>query len=104
MGEALVFGVLGSSALGSRSSWSIEAGQIEFRARVEGSAICFEIGSWARRGTGCRPACTDPARIAKKTQLHMWTHYCRRVGMLSGGRVRGGVHIHTRRFDDRAAG
>lgn len=82
----------------------LEAGQIEFRARAEDAALRFEIESWARSGDRLSAWLYDRARIAKETQLYMWTHYCRRVGRLSGGRVRGGVHIHTRRFDDRAAG
>jgi hypothetical protein len=32
-------------------------------------------------------------------QLHMWTHFCERAAKLSGGRIRGGVHIDTRRVE-----
>ncbi len=81
----------------------LEAGQIEFRARAEDSALVFEIESWAKSGDRLSAWLYDRARVAKETQLHMWTHYCERVGKLAGGRIRGGVHVHTRRFDDTAA-
>jgi hypothetical protein len=81
----------------------LEAGQIEFRARAEDSALVFEIESWAKSGDRLSAWLYDRARVAKETQLHMWTHYCERVGRLAGGRIRGGVRVHTRRFDDSAA-
>jgi hypothetical protein len=37
-------------------------------------------------------------------QLHMWTHFCERIGRLAGGRIRGGVQIHTRRVEDLPSG
>jgi hypothetical protein len=34
----------------------------------------------------------------------MWTHFCERAAKLSGGRIRGGVHIDTYRVELEAAG
>jgi hypothetical protein len=78
----------------------LEAGQIEFRAYGDGSAIRFEIESWARSGDRLSELLFDRVRIVKEMQLHMWTHFCERVGRLAGGRVRGGIHVHTRRLQE----
>jgi Domain of unknown function (DUF1990) len=78
----------------------LEAGQIEFRARNEDSAIRFEIESWARSGDRLSELLFDRVPLIKEMQLHMWTHFCERVGRLAGGRVRGGIHVHTRRFSE----
>jgi hypothetical protein len=76
----------------------LEAGQIEFRAHQDDSAILFEIESWARSGNRLSELLFDRVRLIKEMQLHMWTHFCERVGRLAGGRVRGGIHIRTHRF------
>jgi len=41
-------------------------------------------------------------RMAKEIQLHMWTSFLERVAAASGGRLTGGIEIHTRRVEDRA--
>jgi Domain of unknown function (DUF1990) len=78
----------------------LEAGQIEFRAVQDDSAIRFEIESWARSGDRLSELLFDRIRIVKELQLHMWTHFCERVGRLAGGRVRGGIHVDTRRLQE----
>jgi hypothetical protein len=67
----------------------LEAGQIEFRTRSGDrlSGLLF-----------------DRVKLAKEMQLHMWTHFCERAAKLSGGRIRGGIHIDTRRVEVEAAG
>jgi Domain of unknown function (DUF1990) len=77
----------------------LEAGQIEFRAVQEGAALRFEIESWARSGDRLSALLYDRVRLVKEMQLHMWTHFCERVGRLTGGRVQGGVQIDTRRVE-----
>lgn len=76
----------------------LEAGQIEFRAHESGSELWFEIESWTRSGDRLCELLYDRVRIVKEMQLHMWVHYCERAGKLAGGRMRGGVHVHTRRY------
>jgi uncharacterized protein DUF1990 len=78
----------------------LEAGQIEFRARREDAALRFEIESWARSGDRLSALLYDRVRLVKEMQLHMWTHFCERVGRLAGGRVRGGIQIDTRRVEE----
>jgi hypothetical protein len=75
----------------------LEAGQIEFRTRREGDLLIFEIESWARSGDALSSFLYDRARMAKETQLHMWTSLLERVARRSGGRMTRGVDIHTRR-------
>ena len=83
----------------------LEAGQIEFRTSAGGGdAVCFEIESWARSGDRLAGLLYDRVRLAKEMQLHMWTHFCERAAKLAGGRIRGGIHIDTRRVEVEAAG
>jgi hypothetical protein len=77
----------------------LEAGQIEFRTSADGDAIRFEIESWARNGDRLAWLLYDRVKLAKEMQLHMWTHFCERAAKLSGGRIRGGIHIDTRRVE-----
>ena len=77
----------------------LEAGQIEIRARPEPGGLRFEIESWARSGDRLSEILYDRARLAKEMQLHMWTHFCERAARLAGGRVRGGIEVHTRRLE-----
>lgn len=77
----------------------LEAGQIEFRASREDGALRFEIESWARSGDRLSELLYDRVRVVKEMQLHMWTHFCERIARLAGGRIRGGVQIHTRRVE-----
>jgi Domain of unknown function (DUF1990) len=78
----------------------LEAGQIEFRASQQDGALRFEIESWARSGDRLSELLYDRVRLVKEMQLHMWTHFCERIGRLAGGRIRGGVQIHTRRVEE----
>lgn len=76
----------------------LEAGQIEFRAHDEEDALHFEIESWTRGGDQLSALLYNKVRLVKEMQLHMWAHYCERIPKIAGGRVRGGLHIQTRRF------
>ncbi|HEY6591693.1 MAG TPA: DUF1990 family protein, partial [Actinomycetota bacterium] len=82
----------------------LEAGQIEFRTGRDGDAVRFEIESWARSGDRLAGLLFDRVKLAQEMQLHMWTHFCERAAKLSGGRIRGGIHIDTRRVDLETAG
>jgi uncharacterized protein DUF1990 len=78
----------------------LEAGQIEFRTAAEDDGgLRFEIESWARSGDRLSSLLFDRVKLAKEMQLHMWTHFCERAAKLAGGRIRGGVHIDTRRVE-----
>ncbi len=74
----------------------LEAGQIEFRASVEGDALRFDIESWTRAGDRLAELLYNRLRVAKEIQLNMWTHFCLRTAAVAGGRPRGGVTIVTR--------
>ncbi len=83
----------------------LEAGQIEFRTGPDdGDGLRFEIESWARSGDRLSGLLFDRVKLAKEMQLHMWTHFCERAAKLAGGRIRGGIHIDTRRVELIAAG
>ena len=77
----------------------LEAGQIEFRARPEGTQLRFEIEAWARPGNPPVHLLYTHLRLAKEIQLNMWVRFCRSVAGLAGGRVHGGVTIRTRVVD-----
>ena len=77
----------------------LEAGQIEFRARDEDGVLAFEIESWTTSGDRLSRLLYTRLRLMKEMQLHMWTHYCERVGRITGGRLVDGVHITTKRLD-----
>lgn len=77
----------------------LEAGEIEFRARAEDGLVVFEIESWARSSTRAVHVLYDTVRMAKETQLHMWTSTLEGVVRMAGGRMTGGVDIHTRRVE-----
>jgi hypothetical protein len=77
----------------------LEAGQIKFQAAQDGGELRFEIESWARAGDRLSHLLYNRLRLAKEIQLNMWTHFCVRTAALAGGRLRGGVTIHTRRLD-----
>jgi uncharacterized protein (UPF0548 family) len=78
----------------------LEAGQIRFSARREDQLLVFEIESWARSATRVVDVLYDTLRISKETQLHMWTSLLQRAAELSGGRITGGIDIHTRRVSE----
>jgi hypothetical protein len=76
----------------------LEAGQIEFRALLDGDLL-FVVESWARSGDRLSNLLYDRLRMAKEVQLHMWCSVLEQVAILSGGRMTGGVQVHTRRVD-----
>lgn len=80
----------------------LEAGQIEFRALPAREGLRFEIESWARSGDRLSNLLYHRLRMAKEIQLHMWTSFIERVARESGGRLTGGIDIHTRRVEERA--
>jgi hypothetical protein len=82
----------------------LEAGQIEFRASREDVALRFEIESWARSGDRLSELLYDRVRLIKEMQLHVWTHFCERIARLAGGRIQGGVQVHTRRVEELPGG
>jgi uncharacterized protein (UPF0548 family) len=75
----------------------LEAGQIRFSAQQRDAAIVFEIESWARSSSGIVHILYDRLRMAKEVQVHMWVSMLQRVAEAAGGRVTGGIDIHTRR-------
>jgi len=77
----------------------LEAGQIEFRAEPAPEGLRFEIESWARSGDRFSNLLYHQLRMAKEIQLHMWTSFLERVARKSGGRLTGGIDIHTRRVE-----
>lgn len=81
----------------------LEAGQIEFRARCEGDELFFEIESWARPGDRVSHLLYNKLLLAKEIQLNLWTETCLGVARNSGGRLRDGVRVHTRRVEDPGA-
>ena len=78
----------------------LEAGQIEFRARCEGDELVFEIESWARPGDRLSHLLYNRLLLAKEIQLNLWTETCLGVVRNSGGRLHGGVRVHTWRVAD----
>lgn len=78
----------------------LEAGQIEFSARREDGMVVFEIESWARSATRLIDLLYDHLLVTKEVQLHMWTSMLQRAAELAGGRVTGGIEIHTRRVPE----
>jgi hypothetical protein len=81
-------------------SGHLEAGQIEFRARLADELLCFEIESWARSGDRLSNLLYHHLRMAKEVQLHMWTSFLERAARLAGGRLTGGVEIVSRKVED----
>jgi uncharacterized protein (UPF0548 family) len=82
----------------------LEAGQIEFCADARDGRVEFSIESWARGGDRLSNLLYDRLRLSKEVQFHMWTSFLERVVELSGGRRDGGLHIHTRRVEERSLG
>ena len=78
----------------------LEAGVIEFRARCEEDELVFEIESWARPGDRASHLLYNKLLLAKEIQLNLWTETCLGVVTNSGGTLKGGVRVHTRRVDD----
>jgi uncharacterized protein (UPF0548 family) len=80
----------------------LEAGQIRFSAQPRGEMIVFEIESWARSSSRVIDLLYDRLRMAKEVQVHMWVSMLQRVADAAGGRVTGGIDIHTRRVPNHA--
>lgn len=80
----------------------LEAGQIRFSAREDDGLVVFEIESWARSAGPLVHLLYDRLRMAKEVQLHMWTSMLQRIADMAGGRVTGGIDIHTRRVEEAA--
>jgi hypothetical protein len=78
----------------------LEAGEIEFRAWCDGPDLVFEIESWARPGDRVSHLLYNKLLLAKEIQLNLWAETCLGVVRNSGGTLRGGVRVHTRRVDD----
>ncbi len=75
----------------------LEAGQIRFSTWRQDGLIVFEIESWARSAGRVVDLLYDRMRTAKEIQLHMWTSMLQRIAGVAGGRLTGGIEIHTRR-------
>jgi hypothetical protein len=79
----------------------LEAGQIEFRVAQDGERrLVFEIESWARSSSPLVNVLYHRLRMAKEVQAHMWVSFLERVVHLSGGRMTGGIELHTERITD----
>jgi Domain of unknown function (DUF1990) len=76
----------------------LEAGQIRFEA-VPGDLLEFRIESWTRSGDRLSNLLYHHLRMSKEIQLHMWTSVLEGVVKLSGGRMTGGIEIHTQRVE-----
>jgi Domain of unknown function (DUF1990) len=77
----------------------LEAGQIEFRVTQDGeNRLVFEIESWARSSSRLVNLLYHRLRMAKEVQAHMWISFLERVVRLSGGRMTGGIELHTERI------
>jgi Domain of unknown function (DUF1990) len=77
----------------------LEAGQIEFRV-AQDELIEFEIESWTRSADRLSNLLYHRARMAKEIQAHMWISFLEGVVTLTGGRMTGGVEIHTHRVEE----
>lgn len=78
----------------------LEAGQIEFRARSQDGELHVEIESWARPGDRLSHLAYNRLLVAKEIQLNLWTETLLSVAARSGGRLTGGVRVHTRWLDE----
>jgi hypothetical protein len=77
----------------------LEAGEIEWRAFMRDGLLAFQIDSRARAGDRLSAILHDRLLMAKEVQLHMWISVVERVARELGGRLAGGVDVHTRRVD-----
>jgi hypothetical protein len=78
----------------------LEAGQIEFRCCPDGDRLLIEIESCARSGDRLSHLLYSWLGLAKEIQLNLWVETCLRLAAGTGGRVRGGVQVHTRRLSE----
>jgi uncharacterized protein (UPF0548 family) len=77
----------------------LEAGQIEFRVSGGERWLEFSIESWARSGDRLSHLLYTHLRMAKETQVHMWTSVLERVVKLTAGEMDGGIIMTTRRVE-----
>jgi uncharacterized protein (UPF0548 family) len=77
----------------------LEAGQIEFRVSGGERWLEFFIESWARSGDWLCHLLYTHLRMAKETQVHMWTSVLERVVKLAAGEMDGGIVMTTRRLE-----
>jgi hypothetical protein len=78
----------------------LEAGQIEFGCCPDGDWLVFEIDSCARSGDRFSHLLYSWLGLAKEIQLNLWVETCLRFAARTGGRVSGGVQVHTRRLSE----
>jgi hypothetical protein len=78
----------------------LESGQIEFRARREDDDLIFEIESWARSSDRLTDVLYDHLRMSKEVQLHMWVSVLERVARSTGGSLRDGIEVRTKRVPE----
>ncbi len=81
----------------------MEAGHIDFSLQRADEAsgedtMVFEIDSLARSKSLVYRAIYDWIPIAREIQLHMWTHYCRRIAVMAGGSLAGRPEVFTVRY------
>lgn len=77
----------------------LEAGEIEFRAaEADGGRLVFTIESWARSGDRLYDWLYDKVPLTREMQLHMWSHVCEQVAVMTGGRQVGNVKVTTHRW------
>jgi hypothetical protein len=82
----------------------LEAGQIMFGADEENKHLVFEIESWARSADRLSDLLYDRLRLAREVQLNLWTHFLQRVAQVTGGRMVGGIDVHTIRGQEEQGG
>jgi hypothetical protein len=58
----------------------------------------FEIESWARSSSWLVNILYHRLRMAKEVQAHMWISFLERAVDISGGRMTGGIDLHTERI------
>ena len=78
----------------------LEAGEIEFRARCEGTSWCSRSSPGARSGDRFSHLLYNKLLLAKEIQLNLWSETCLGVVRNSGGTLSGGVRVHTWRVGD----
>ena len=78
----------------------LEAGQIEFRAGADGDGVRFEIESWARSGDRLAGPAVRPGQAGQgDAAAHVDATSASGRPSWPAGRIRGGIHIDTRRVE-----
>jgi hypothetical protein len=79
----------------------MEAGEIRFSCtRHRDGTLVFTIESWARSGDRLFDLLYDRLPVAREAQLYMWSRFCARAAVISGGRLVGPVTVLTRRHSE----